>query len=34
MGVVQCGDIVEDHGFASLRTTNFGTVLLVCGERG
>jgi arsenite methyltransferase len=29
----QCGDILEDHGFISVRSTNFGTIQWVRGKR-
>jgi arsenite methyltransferase len=32
-GEDELGDILEDHGFVSVRTTNFGTVQWVRGKR-
>ena len=33
-GEDQLGDILEGHGFASVRTKNFGPILWVRGKRG
>jgi hypothetical protein len=33
-GEDELGDILEDHGFASVRTRNFGTIQWVRGKRG
>ena len=33
-GEDELGDILEDHGFASVRTKNFGTIQWVRGKRG
>ena len=33
-GEDELGDILEDHGFVSVRTKNFGTIQWVRGKRG
>jgi hypothetical protein len=33
-GEDEIGDILEDHGFTSVRTKNFGTLQWVRGKRG
>jgi arsenite methyltransferase len=33
-GEDEIGDILEDHGFTSVRTNNFGTLQWVRGKRG
>jgi arsenite methyltransferase len=34
LGEIEIGDILEDHGFASVRTKNFGTLQRVRAKRG